>query len=232
MASSQEKQSEPVAISQASLPADGSLITRAIAGDESAFEALAYRHFPALRAIIDRQFPKFLRRLYDPTDIVQDTLFEACRRIGGFKLDQSSASDGHAAFFAWLAEIARCQVLALIRRHHAASRLSDVMRAELEAIGGDEADGEVLRALGELVGHRRSPSKSAAAHEAIAELEAAISTLPKHWSDLIRVRYLEGHSAKEAAEMLGHPSEDAVRMACRRALQALKGTLGTESKFF
>ena len=75
---------------------DSVLITTAADGDVTALEKLLRSHYSELLIYARRHTPAELRREIDPQDIIQDTVFEAIRRITELrKLDPRS-------FRAWL----------------------------------------------------------------------------------------------------------------------------------
>jgi RNA polymerase sigma-70 factor, ECF subfamily len=190
------------------------LIDRAVAGDSNALERLLnLQHAPLLK-FITRQLPPALRRSTDPADIVQQTHFEACRLIRGFVPDGKKD-----ALFRWLATIARHRMINLL----------DSASVRREA-GEDEADGmgTVVALLDKMRSGRRTPSKSAAAHELMLAIESSIRRLPNNYRRVITLRHVEGLSAAEtAAEM--NESVERIYWLCSRALHALRAEFKSDS---
>jgi len=78
--------------------------------------------------------------------------------------------------------------------------------------------------------HSRTPSREARLHEAVAAVQTALENLDEDNREALRLRYLEGFSAAEAAERMGR-SERVIHMLCTRGLQALREELGDLSRF-
>jgi RNA polymerase sigma-70 factor (ECF subfamily) len=63
-----------------------SLVERAQAGDEEAFDRLIARHLPPLRRWARGRLPKWARDIADTDDLVQDTLLQTFRRLNVFEV--------------------------------------------------------------------------------------------------------------------------------------------------
>jgi len=131
--------------------ADEEMIRRAVAGDAFAVHSLLLAHRPRLLEYVLRQMPHKLRSIYDAEDVVQDVCVDACRRMSDFK------PGGQDAVARWLMTIARHRIIDVLRARHAAKR------------GGGRAAADDHAGLVTLVEtlavYRRTPSRSAAAHE-------------------------------------------------------------------
>ena len=196
---------------------DIALLGRAIAGDTLALEQLLEAHHPLLLSYVEKHLPGPLRRSTDPADIVQETFFEACRLIAGF------APSGDNALFRWLATIARNRMLMLLRK--ASTRHES---AESERAGEDSS---VVALLEQFAAHRRTPSRSAAAHELMSALEGAIHRLPDDCRDAVTLRHVEGLTVAETADRMNRKPE-AVYWLCSRGLQAIRTELKSASHFW
>ena len=195
---------------------DAVLIDRAVAGDTLALEQLLEAHYPTLLQYVTRHLPRPLRRSTDPADIVQETYFEACRLIAGF------VPSGEGALYRWLATIARNRMLMLLRK---ASTRHETAESE-RAAGGEP----VITLLEQLAVYRRTPSRSAAAHELMGALEGAIDRLPADFRHVVILRHLQGLTVAETAARMNKRPE-AVYWLCSRALQAIRAELESSSHF-
>ena len=81
-----------------------------------------------------------------------------------------------------------------------------------------------------LAAHSRTPSRSAAAHEAVEAVQRALSGLPEDYGEAIRLRYVEGLPVAQIATRMNR-SEGSVHMLCNRGLQALRIALGDSARF-
>lgn len=200
---------------------DDALLAKAVAGDGDALETLLLRHCDRLAADIARRIPDDLRSTLSAEDVVQEAFIVAFERIGAFE------PQGAAAFHGWLARIAENRLLDAIKalrsekRGGGWGRLSDA----------DDDTGSIVPILEMLVTHSRTPSSSAAVHEAVSAVTAAVETLDPDYRDVLRLRYIEARPFAECAARLGR-SEGAVHMLLGRALAALRARLGESTKFF
>lgn len=198
------------------------LLQQAVAGDRDALEALLVGHVERLVASVAARLPADLRGAVSAEDIVQDAMIVAFQRVGGF------SSGDNKAFHAWLERIAEnrlmdvCKALRAAKRGGGWDRISD-------ALGKD--DGDILPLLELLPNHQRSPSRSAAAHEAVTTLAAAIESLDPDYREIVRLRFIEMQPMNVCCARLRR-SEGAVYMLLSRALTALRGQLGDTTRFF
>jgi RNA polymerase sigma factor (sigma-70 family) len=215
------------------------LVADATAGDAIALQTLLHRYRGRLLEYIRRKMPSVLVPLFTSEDVFQDVCVEAFRGIGQFSLSDRGASCS-SSFGAWLLTIARHQMIDLLRVHNAKKRGSGRLGANPNRLLGqtgvvedDEThvyDGMVAL-LETLAVYRRTPSKSAAAHETAAALERSIDRLPPDYRQAIRLRHVEGMAPKEAAARMKR-SEGAFHLLCNRGLKALRVELRSESSFF
>ena len=108
------------------------LLERARQGDRTAINGLLERHRTAIRRMIDRRMDRVVQRRVDASDIVQDVLLEANRRLGDYLANPTMP------FQLWLRHMARDRLIDAHRRHRvAASRSID---REVPLATGDDAD--------------------------------------------------------------------------------------------
>ena len=92
------------------------LLAQARAGDKQAAEALLERCRPALRQMVELRLSANLQRRVDASDVVQDVLLEASRRLADY------LQDPRMPFHLWLRHIARDRMIDAYRRHAVAGR--------------------------------------------------------------------------------------------------------------
>ena len=94
----------------------------------------------------------------------------------------------------------------------------------------DLSTGSIVEWLDLLAAHERTPSLSAAGHEAAALVEGALAGLKDDYREAIRLRYVEGLCVAEAAARMNR-TEGALCLLCHRALRRLRETLGSSALF-
>jgi RNA polymerase sigma-70 factor (ECF subfamily) len=191
------------------------LISRAANGDQTALELLLYRNRTRLLGYVKFIYSEDLHGFFEPQDIMQDIWLRAIRAF--------PASHPPAPLYPWLRRIARNVVADHLKYVRRTKRARHRMAEKL----GNHHD-SVLRLLAELASYQKSPSKSAAAHELIILLEAALSHLPPDQSQAIRFRYLKGMDTKRVAQIM-HRTEGSISMLCNRGLKLLRVELRSAS---
>jgi RNA polymerase sigma-70 factor (ECF subfamily) len=198
------------------------LLARAIKGDGNALTPLLYAHYERLLQRLRRNLPEDLRGVLDAEDVLQQAHIKAFRAIRTFQNE-----DGDS-FAGWLTTVADNTLADEIRKTRRRKRGGGMRR--VRAPSNDSSAGAA--ALVDLVvGHDHTPSSSAARHEAIQAVRAAVAGLPPRQREALSLVYLEGLSSKEAAERMGI-SDAAVRSLVDRGRDSLREALGTVSKYF
>jgi RNA polymerase sigma-70 factor, ECF subfamily len=190
---------------------DRAMIQRAVTGDSVAVASLLKAHADRLQRFVCAKMPATLSSAVDPQDVVQDVMFEACRLIRGFR------DEGNDCFFRWIATIARHRIAALLRRHRE------------KTLDGNEDDA-TAKLLEEMAVYRRTPSRSAAAHELMVMVERSLDRLPPDYRTALRCRHIEGLTVTETAVRM-NKSNEAVYLLCCRALKAMRTELRSASNF-
>lgn len=195
---------------------DLALIERAIAGDMQALESLLHARHDRLIRYVEKHMPPELRGAIEAADIVQDTYFEACRLFSGFQ------PAGDDSLFRWLVTIARHRTVDHLRAFRARIKLGRSLQ--------DAAEEPVASLLEDLAVYRRTPSRSAASHEAMLALERAIERLPEEHRQVVQLRHIDGLSVEEVAQKMGRTPQ-AVYWLTSRALAAIREDLRSVSQF-
>lgn len=179
----------------ASLEASLVLLERARHGDEQALNQLAARWLPRLRRWATGRLPQWARDLAETQDVVQESVFQAFRRIEGFEVR------GDGALQAYLRQ-------AVLNR----------IRMEIRRVGRRPVAGELDA---NLVTDDPSPLELAVGQEVVDQYEAALARLKPDDREAIIGRIEMGLTNEELGEALGKPSANAARMAVERALVRL-----------
>lgn len=198
---------------------DSELVREAAEGNIAALEKVLRLHYSELLTYAKRHTPAELRQQIDPQDVIQDTVFEAIRRIRELRsLDPRSIRS-------WLLTIARHRLGQLLRMHRTLKRGGNRTLNEDE-LNTDEA--AVINLLQDFALYERTPSQSALAHELVQRLETALAQLDDDQREVLRMRYMQCLDVREVALALNR-TEGAVRMGCMRALKALRMLLVSAS---
>ncbi len=186
---------------------DKELVSRASAGDASAFEAIMRRHnrllFRTARGIVDDDA--------EAQDVVQDAYLQAFTGLNSFR--------GDASLGTWLVRIAINTAISAQRKKGRQVQLDD--RAELAS----EPSPENEMAFGTPASE--SPDALADRNEVRNLLENAISSLPAIYRSVFILRAVEDVSVEETAFCLG-VSAETVKTRFVRARGMLRDTLGVQ----
>jgi RNA polymerase sigma-70 factor (ECF subfamily) len=195
------------------------LIRRAAGGDTAARESLLGRHRRRLRRMVALRMDPRLAARVDPSDVVQETLTEADRRLDGYLKDRP------LPFYPWLRQLAWDRLIEEHRRHIHAARRS-VMREE--APSPALPDASALELAGRLVSAGASPSEAARRDELRERVREALEALSERDREVLVLRHLEQLTARETAAVLGL-TEAAVKSRALRAMQRLRLLLGGDA---
>jgi RNA polymerase sigma-70 factor (ECF subfamily) len=201
------------------VPSEGAdtkeLLRRAGEGDPAASQQLLVRHRARLRRMIAVRMDRRLVARFDPSDVVQETLAEAARKLSDYLRRRP------LPFYPWLRQLAWQRLVRLKRRHIRAQKRSVTREEPWETALPDES---ALALAGGLVGSGTSPSRHVLRAELRAQVQAALARLPERDRELLVLRYLEQLSNAEIVAVLGI-SEGAVKMRHVRALERLRTLL-------
>jgi RNA polymerase sigma-70 factor (ECF subfamily) len=191
------------------------LLRRAGRGDRPARGALLQRHRGRLRRMVALRLDPRLAARVDPSDVVQETLAEADRRLDAYLHERP------LPFYPWLRQLAWDRLIEQHRRHVRAGRRS-VQREEAEAPGLSAAS--VLELAERLLDAADSPSAALQRQELAEQVRSALDRLAEADREVLVLRYLEQLPAREVAGVLG-VSEAAAKKRALRALQRLRDLL-------
>src|SRR6056300_1736497 len=126
------------------------LLDRVRKGDADAVNGLLERHREAIRRMIDQRLDRVVQQRVDASDIVQDVLIEANRRLGDYLANPTMP------FQLWLRHMARDRLIDAHRRHRVAASRSLDKEVSLEAAGA--ADRSRANLAGELADRELTPA--------------------------------------------------------------------------
>jgi RNA polymerase sigma-70 factor (ECF subfamily) len=192
------------------------LLDGARRGDDAARNALLERHREALRRMIGLRIDPVLRRRVDASDVVQEVLVDAHRR-----LTEYLASAG-MPFQLWLRHLARDRLIDAHRRHRTAARRSIDREQPLESPRFGDESALDLAALAR--DRELTPAAAATHRELELRFYAAIESLDETDREIVLMRHFEHLSNQEAAQALGL-SEPAAGMRYLRAMRRLRTLL-------
>ena len=162
-----------------------------------------YRNY--LLILAEARLHPRLRRVVDPSDLVQETYFRAHRAHEGYRGDE-------AGRLAWLKVILRNVLTDVIRRQ---------FRRPAEVSMEPAIEESTCRACDLLAADQSTPSQQAQRHEQTSLLADALVQLPEAQREAIVLQKLQGYPLGEIAEHMGR-SQTAVAGLIKRGLQNLR----------
>ncbi len=192
------------------------LMRKAGEGDQHAMDALFHRFRGPLKSMIRVRLNRRLQGRVDDSDILQDALLDASRRIRDY-LQQPQAP-----FFLWLRRIAADKLLE-VHRTHLGTQRRDASR-EVSIHRGSVPYANSVSLAAQLVGRLTSPSISLIKAELRVKLQEGLAALSPLDREILSLRHFEHLSNNEAALELGlEPSATSKRYI--RALASLRKVL-------
>jgi RNA polymerase sigma-70 factor (ECF subfamily) len=122
-------------------PETGVLLEQVRGGDRAALERLLSRHREPVRRLLQLRLDPALAARVDASDIVQEVLFEAIRRLSEY------LQEPRLPFHMWLRHIARDHIIDAHRRHRQAARRTVDRERPLAARVGSPSSLEWASAL-------------------------------------------------------------------------------------
>ena len=187
-------------------------------GDAAAQVEIQLRYEGWLHLLARLQIDTRFQGKFGASDIVQQTLLEACRDLRQFR------GQTEAELLAWLRQIL-AHVLAHEVRRYCGTQQRDLTRE----VSLEQSLVQSSQRLGDLLATSTpSPSQRAIQHERELLLADMLLQLPDDYREVIVLRNLEGLSHEEVAQRMGR-SVTAVRMLWVRALARLRQTIAESS---
>jgi RNA polymerase sigma-70 factor (ECF subfamily) len=196
------------------------LLRRAGAGDRLARDRLLDRHRDRLRQVIAYRLDRRLAARVDPSDVVQEALADAARRLPAYLRERP------LPFYPWLRQLALERLIELHRRHIHAQKRSITREAGQPLPLNDES----ATALAErLLAAGGNPVGELLRDELRGRVQAILDRLPERDREVLVLRHLDQLSVREMAAVLGI-REGAVKTRHLRALQRFRELLGREGE--
>ena len=197
------------------------LLKQAVEGDDAAVNQLLDRHRNSLRQLIRMRLDQKIQKRIDVSDVLQDVLIEANRRLTRY------LNDPVMPFHLWLRQIARDRIIDAHRRHRVSAKRSVDREQQMVAPRGyDQSSIHLASLLGD---QQLTPAAAALQKEMARKVEAAISELDPKDCEIIVMRHYEHLTNQEISQALGL-NEPAASMRYMRAIRRLKVILQGESE--
>ena len=192
------------------------LLVQAKKGDSDAVDQLLAKHREAVRRMIDlRLDPAIVQRL-DASDVVQEVLIEASRRLKDYLKAPAMP------FHLWLRHIAKDHIIDAHRRHHQAQKRG--VNREQPMHRPAWSDRSSLDLAGQLLDQDLTPPSAAIQEEMQRRLREAIAQLDDDDREVILMRHYEMLANQEVADAL-ELTEAAASMRYLRAVRKLRDLL-------
>lgn len=196
------------------------LIMQAGHGDAAASERLLCRYRDRLRQMAAFRIDPRLRRRLDASDIVQEAMLHASRRM------EAWLADPKIPLFLWLRLIV-AETIVDAHRHHLDVQGRDPRREEYDSHHWTPHSS--IPCLAEqLMGSITPPSKAAERDELAGKVKQILEELDPLDREIIALRHGEQLSRQEAADVLGIPVETAAKRYVR-AVTRLRQRMAEES---
>jgi RNA polymerase sigma-70 factor (ECF subfamily) len=176
-------------------------------------------HRERLRRMIRVYWDVRLNSRLDPSDVVQETLAEAARRMTEHPKELSGS------VYPWLRSLAYERLIAMRRTHLMAQKRT--VAAEVNE-GLELPDGSFVKLVDRIAGHDSTPSQKLMKQENRLRVRSALTKLPQRDRGILVLRFLEQLSIKETADVIGI-SQAAVSTRVFRALQRLRDIMKSEA---
>jgi RNA polymerase sigma-70 factor (ECF subfamily) len=189
------------------------LLQGAEQGNREAVDQLMDRHRDSLHRMIRSRLNPGVAAHVDASDIVQDALLTASRRLSEY------LQNPRMPFHAWLRQLARDR-LADAYRH----QLADKRNVSREQHIAPDAESS-LNPMAQLRDLELTPAAMLLRKEFARRFHDALDQLPPESKEIVLMRHAEQLTNSQSAELLGI-SEPAAGMRYLRALRQLKSILG------
>src|SRR5205809_180516 len=149
-------------------PETQNLLDQARAGKHDAVERLLDQHREPVRRMIGLRLDPAIGRRVDASDVVQDVLLEASRRLGDY------LKKPDMPFHLWLRHIARDHLIDAHRRHRVAKRRTVDRERALQAASADRSSVELIA---ELIDRELTPATAALRKELQNRFQSVLADL-------------------------------------------------------
>ena len=196
------------------------LLAQAKQGDEVAVNHLMDRHRDALRHLVRMRLDRKILRRIDVSDVVQEVLIEANRRLTKY------LADPQMPFHLWIRHIAKDRIIDAHRRHRVSAKRSVDREQAMTVPRGFDQSSIILAA--QLTDREKTPAAAALEKEMAKRVEHSISQLEQLDAEVIVMRHYEQLSNQEVAQTL-ELTEPAASMRYLRAVRRLRELMRNDS---
>jgi RNA polymerase sigma factor (sigma-70 family) len=200
------------------------LVAQAKAGDAQALNDLFARYNQLMIEVARRRIGPRLRLKEEPDDLAQTTFREATRDFANYEYR------GEGSLVRWLIQILQNKIRDKAEFYSASKR--DLSR-ERTMEGTPDPQADPMPTI-EPPSQDLSVTVQVSRGESYQHLRAALEELSPEHRQAITLVFFEGRQLREAGEIMGGRSEDAVRMMLRRAegrlAEILKTSIGKDMR--
>ena len=194
-------------------PSVSQLIAQARQGDAAARERLFELCRGYLGLVARSQVETWLRRKVDASDLVQETMLEACRDFARFE------GRTEKEWLAWLRRILDHNAADFVRRYRGTAKRAAGREVPFRDPGDSDSPGAPEPAAQQL-----TPSQEFLQLDTELRVTAALSGLPPDYQEVIILRNLQRLPFNEVAKRMDR-SRPAVQMLWMRAIRKLQEAL-------
>jgi RNA polymerase sigma-70 factor (ECF subfamily) len=194
------------------------LLDQAQQGEKAAVDQLLDQHREPVRRMINLRLDPALARRVDASDIVQDVLLEASRRLADY------LKNPVMPFHLWLRHIAKDHVIDAHRKHRQAQRRSLDREQSIRPALADQSSLDLAAAF---IDQELTPASAAIREEMQRRLQGALKAMDDDDREMILMRHFEQLSNQEVAAVL-ELTEAAASMRYLRAIRRLRALLANE----
>ncbi len=177
-----------------------------------ALEQLLTRHRDRLRRMVAIRLDRRVAPLVDPSDVVQEALADASRKLDDFIRDRP------LPFYPWLRRLAAERIIQC-HRHHLGTQKRDVTRTGRLDLPLPDESASLL--ADRLVSSGTSPSQRVVRDEQASRLREVLDRLGPNDREVLVMCYLEELSFAEIATALGI-TENAAKVRHFRAMERIR----------
>jgi RNA polymerase sigma-70 factor (ECF subfamily) len=189
------------------------LLERAAAGDTAAVAELFSRYRKPLKRMVRLRLSRHLQGRLDDSDILQEALLEAAKRLPEYLHDQP------LPFFLWLRHLTGEKLIEAHRRHLGAKMRDAAQEVSLHRGAMPAASSVSLAA--QLLGRLTSPSLAAIKAETRVRVQEVLNSMDPLDREVLALRHFEQLNNAEVAATLGI-NESTASSRYLRALKRLK----------
>jgi len=189
------------------------LLNNVRGGQAVAVEELMDRHRNSLRRMISLRLDQRLMQRMDVSDVIQDVLIEANRRLTDY------LGNPVIPFHLWIRQIAKDRIIDAHRRHRVSAKRS--IDREQPQPGKGPFDQSTIELANQFRDQALTPAAAATQRELAQQIESAVQLLRDNDREIILMRHYEQLNNQEIAQSLGL-TEPAASMRYLRALKRLR----------